>query len=235
VIDGTGTVVRELEGPRKPGLHRVQWDLRHKPLEQDEDGGSSRRAPQGPLVRPGVYHVSLNVDEHEASTSITVEADPELDITEADRQKRWETLDRVLPLMANIRKGAEQSGSLKDQLDELEKSLKEQETIPDEIKESVKGLVEEVELLSHRMNRMSSEVSRLYRVVESSPFVPTETQIRVLGEIEARYRSESASLDELTGTKIPALERQLNEHQVPRIKVGSGPFPQGTGRKVKSW
>ncbi len=196
----------------------MQWDLRHTPPEQEEsERNSFQGALQGPLVRPGVYTVKLKVDEHEASTSINVEADPELRITETDRQTRWQTLERLLPLQADIYKSAKQGGSIKSQIDELQKSLEDQEDVSDAIKETVKEVAEELKLLSHRLNRLNSEVSRLYRAVESSPHLPTETQRRVVGEIETRYRSESSTLDELAETKIPELERQLNENQIPRI------------------
>jgi hypothetical protein len=212
--------VRELEGPRKPGLHRVQWDLRLTPPEQDEEGRDSfQGALQGPLVRPGTYRVSLNVDDHEASTPITVEPDPEFVVTESDRRERWQVLERLLPLRTDIYRSAKKSGSLKDQLEKLQKSLDEREGLPDELKETVEGLAEELRNLTHRMKRMSSEVTRLYRTVEGSPHLPTETQVRVLGEIETRYRRESSILDELIDTKIPELEKRLNEHQVPRITV----------------
>jgi len=218
VTDAAGAVVRELEGERKPGIQRVQWDLRHTPPEQEEsERNSFMGALEGPLVQPGVYEVSLEVDEQQASTSITVEADPELQITEADRQTRWQTIERLLPLQADIYKSAKQGGAIKKQIDELQKSLKDQEAVPDAIQDAVKDLAEEVKLQSHRLNRLNGDVSRLYRTVEGSPHLPTETQRRVVGEIETRYQSERSTLDELTETKIPELERQLNENQIPRI------------------
>jgi chromosome segregation ATPase len=161
--------------------------------------------------------VSLKVDEREASTSFTVEADPELQITEADRRTRWETLERLIPLQADIYKSAKQGDAIKKQIDALQKSLEDQEGVPDAIQDNVKELAEEIGLLSYRLNRLNSEVSRLYRTVEGSPHRPTDTQRRVVSEIETRYQSERGTLDELTESKIPELERQLNENQIPRI------------------
>ncbi len=76
-------------------------------------------------------------------------------------------------------------------------------------------------LVSHRMNQLNSDITRLYRAVENSPFVPTQMQVGALDGLESRYREQSTALDELTESKIPDFEKRLNEHQVPRIQVVS--------------
>ncbi len=65
VTDAGGQVVRTLTGPVTQGIHRVAWDLRvpsavvpkPRPKEADDDVFSPE--PQGHLVLPGVYKVSL--------------------------------------------------------------------------------------------------------------------------------------------------------------------------------
>jgi len=63
ITDANGEVVRRMTGPRTPGLHRVAWDLRYQapdpvnlnPAPPSIFGG----APQGPLVVPGEYTVTM--------------------------------------------------------------------------------------------------------------------------------------------------------------------------------
>jgi hypothetical protein len=219
VTDGAGVVVRELEGSMESGIQRVQWDLRYTPPEREEEADSFQGPLEGPLVEPGVYRVSLEAGEHQVSTSLTVLEDPELDITEGDRQRRWQVVERLVPLQADTYRKGKQSQSIKEQLEELNESLAEQEDISDELKESVKGIAEELEILAHEMDRTATEVTQLYRAVENSPYVPTQTQIHLLEEMEARHHDQSSELDELTETKIPELERQLNQNRVPRIRL----------------
>jgi photosystem II stability/assembly factor-like uncharacterized protein len=222
VTDTAGKTVRELEGPLGPGLHRVQWDLRHEPPEQDEVEADSFRGPlEGPLVRAGVYQVSLQMGDAKAETMVIVEEDPELRITQRDLEKRWQTLDRLLPLQGDIYRKSKTSRSLQEQLEKLETSLDEHEELPEELGETAKSLVEEAKLVSHRMSRLNSDITRLYRAVENSPFVPTQMQLDALDGLESRYREQNAELGELEENRIPDFEKQLNEHQVPRIQVGS--------------
>jgi photosystem II stability/assembly factor-like uncharacterized protein len=64
VKDEAGNVVRRLIGPTDKGMHRVVWDLRYPSmaptkLEQPKDVDPWDLPPQGPLVVPGTFSVSL--------------------------------------------------------------------------------------------------------------------------------------------------------------------------------
>jgi photosystem II stability/assembly factor-like uncharacterized protein len=65
-----------------PGMHRFAWDLREAAPAADQDLPISAvphdtpRVPQGPLVVPGRYLVSLNVDGHVMESTVEVVMDP---------------------------------------------------------------------------------------------------------------------------------------------------------------
>jgi photosystem II stability/assembly factor-like uncharacterized protein len=63
VTDQAGQVVRRLTAPTSQGLHRVAWDLRYPPVEPTQLEQPFRESwdvpPQGPLVVPGTFTVSL--------------------------------------------------------------------------------------------------------------------------------------------------------------------------------
>jgi hypothetical protein len=102
-----GTVVRELRGSIRPGLNRVQWDLRHpaptlprfytKPPGRDwvplEQGGDRVvyvwdidliRGHRGPLAVPGTYTARFSIDGEEHATTFEVLKDPTSTGTIAD-------------------------------------------------------------------------------------------------------------------------------------------------------
>jgi photosystem II stability/assembly factor-like uncharacterized protein len=70
-----------------PGMHRFAWDLREAPPSADQDLPISAvphdtpRIPQGPLVVPGRYLVSLNVDGHVMESMVDVVMDPRVVIS----------------------------------------------------------------------------------------------------------------------------------------------------------
>jgi photosystem II stability/assembly factor-like uncharacterized protein len=63
VTDASGQVVRQVTGPVTQGIHRVSWDLRYAPVDPTQLDSSFREewdsAPQGPLVVPGTFTVTL--------------------------------------------------------------------------------------------------------------------------------------------------------------------------------
>jgi len=63
VTDEAGQVVRRITGPTGKGLHRVAWDLRYPAVDPTQLETAQREsweyAPQGPLVVPGTFTVTL--------------------------------------------------------------------------------------------------------------------------------------------------------------------------------
>jgi photosystem II stability/assembly factor-like uncharacterized protein len=63
VKDESGQVVRRISGPVSQGIHRVAWSLRYPPVEPIEREATEREewqwTPEGPLVVPGTFTVSL--------------------------------------------------------------------------------------------------------------------------------------------------------------------------------
>ena len=63
VKDESGLVVRRFTGPVSQGIHRVAWNLRYPPVEPIEREATEREewqwTPEGPLVVPGTFTVSL--------------------------------------------------------------------------------------------------------------------------------------------------------------------------------
>lgn len=115
ILDGAGQLVRSLRGPKRAGLHRVSWDLRHPPTREvalrttppgnptvwseKRFAGKETRgifyygidAPKrGPLVPPGTYTVRLRVDGREATRALVVEKDPNTAGSEEDVRAEYQ-------------------------------------------------------------------------------------------------------------------------------------------------
>ncbi len=64
VYDSDGNVVRRLDGPVTPGVHRVAWDLRYPASTPTRlnppTPGPFSDPPRGPMAAPGTYRVSLS-------------------------------------------------------------------------------------------------------------------------------------------------------------------------------
>ncbi len=74
VSDTTGRVIRRLTGPAAKGIHRVAWNLRYPPIDPIELEESQRQwwfwTPEGPLVVPGTFRVSLAAKAGDVTTPL---------------------------------------------------------------------------------------------------------------------------------------------------------------------
>ena len=99
IVDGTGAVVRTLEGSNNAGVNRIYWDLRDEPNDPimlytspmyaehivvGEEGRPAGGARISILMPPGQYTVRLNVDGATHEQPLTVIKDPHSAGTEAD-------------------------------------------------------------------------------------------------------------------------------------------------------
>jgi len=75
ISDYSGRAVREMTGPKKAGLHRVQWNLRGNPPAGAAAAGQRGGGPGGGALEPGSYLVKLTVDGKEYTTRVVIEAD----------------------------------------------------------------------------------------------------------------------------------------------------------------
>jgi hypothetical protein len=94
ITDATGNVVRTLDGPTQPGLHRVVWDLRTEPFGGITDGlaGQKNISQLGAFVIPGEYRVRMNVGGQEQTTRVRVMGDPLVTISDSDRRRLHDML-----------------------------------------------------------------------------------------------------------------------------------------------
>jgi hypothetical protein len=80
VTDLEGEVIRDFETQREPGMHMVEWDLRHEadaPPQNRGGGRGGRFRGRGRLVPSGTYRVVLRVGDDKLVQKFDVQTDPD--------------------------------------------------------------------------------------------------------------------------------------------------------------
>ncbi len=78
ILDITGKVVRNLEGPKEAGVHQVLWNFRQNPPSKSatsQQTSQRRYQRRAPLAGPGEYLVRLTAGETVLTTKLVVEKD----------------------------------------------------------------------------------------------------------------------------------------------------------------
>ena len=103
VTDKAGKTVRSLTATGEVGINRVVWDTRMDspvppapPGTGGPGGGGGGfggfAASMGPRVEPGDYTVKIAVGGKEATTTVAVQEDPRITMTDADRAAKQAAL-----------------------------------------------------------------------------------------------------------------------------------------------
>ncbi len=165
ILDSSGNLVKEMNGGKKKGINRTQWDLRYDratepklrtlPLGMPNDKALPERLRldekgwrqlvtwgfggfRGPLVRPGTYTMKVTVGEQEHVQQLEVKKDPNTTGTLAEIN---EQIDRALDIRDDISRIADMVNTIewaRKQIDDVEMLLKAQEN--DEVKTALEKL-----------------------------------------------------------------------------------------------
>ena len=113
VRNAAGDVVREMAVPSAPGLHRVDWDLRHALPDADGSEWAAHDPAvvprtldrRGPFVSPGIYTLELTARGATVTGNVSVAGDPDLPLTVEDYREREAFLLEILELTSRLGEG----------------------------------------------------------------------------------------------------------------------------------
>jgi photosystem II stability/assembly factor-like uncharacterized protein len=114
-----------------PGTHRFVWDLRYTqpPVKHSEYamtaiiGKGTIAEPQGPLVLPGDYEVSLTSAGQTYKTKLTVEMDPRVTTPREDLVQQLALEQRIDTALTQVRDATEAIADARKQLKALQSGL----------------------------------------------------------------------------------------------------------------
>jgi photosystem II stability/assembly factor-like uncharacterized protein len=249
VRDEAGDPVRWVEGPAKPGLHRVSWDLRGpapNPIRMASGGFRPPWAtdPRGPLASPGTYQVELflvRTDGFEAvgePQSFVVKPVPTAP-PGTDFRAVADFQFRVSELAREMAGASEEIGRAADRLQHMRAALVQTPRAPQTL---LSRLDEMGRSLDAMRLRLSGDRIRERWNMPSVPSIqdrvgyvqyghwdtrqePTETQRENIEIAEREYARFVGELKELIEVQLPRLEEELaaaGAPWTPGRRIGGG-------------
>ena len=107
---------------QKPGLNRIQWDLRMAPVATIDQGfavaAGSDKTLDGMRVAPGDYTVKMHHGEQTSTQKLRVAMDPRLDISPADMTEFQQTKIEVADALSALHDALRQMRSLAQQAED---------------------------------------------------------------------------------------------------------------------
>jgi hypothetical protein len=256
VLDKDGKVLREFDGPGLAGVNRTNWDLRStSPAEATQQQLEAAAAgfgfgPRGPLVDPGEYTIKIKAGDKEATQKVTVEEDPRIVISAADRAARREALDQLYAMAKNTDKDRRTIEGIQTALKAAREQWKKDADkpnatkIPDDIVKSADELQKKVDAIAEKFIRerqglgnagppfewkpdpLPNQVQALLGNLDEFAAAPGGQQKEKLAELIPLVSDASAQVKKITEEDLPALNKKMNDAGIPHI-VPTPPQPRG--------
>jgi len=166
----------------KPGMNRLQWDLRY-PTAVDVNGifntGFSASPPVGPEVVPGTYGVTLTYGGTTQKQSFVIKLDPRLESTPAQLQQRFALLMRIHGAVARLDTTLNQAIDARDSLRKAGGGGKALDNLNRDIDDLVDLRIQSGEGALVYPPRLRSWLSAITNQVEQAYVAPTSAMVQV--------------------------------------------------------
>jgi photosystem II stability/assembly factor-like uncharacterized protein len=238
VRDLQGQLLRTFKRPVHQGLNRVAWDLRRKghksprsPRNDEERPRDDDDEPAGAEVAPGEYVITVHYKDQSATTPITVQPDPRVDLPAADRAAKAEALDHAGRLRGALAAALERIQAVRADLDAVDKKLAPEPAAdgsnpPDrhaDLKAKMRAVREQLTALEKQIWTPSdtkgipdaehalAAVGEAASALGSSWHKPTAAQAQLLRTAEAKVIAAVASLNALVRGDVAAVRKLASD------------------------
>ncbi|HYK82096.1 MAG TPA: hypothetical protein VEU55_03050 [Gemmatimonadales bacterium] len=209
---------------RHAGLNRFVWNLRYPQPPADRYGYSMAaiagqgtvEEPEGPLVLPGEYRVTLRVADQTYVQPLQVGLDPRVHVTATALADQLQLALEIWNAIAQERALHRAVEALAHELHDLAAHDLDAETRP-----AVAALEQETQRLA-RASR-AADLHRLETVVTSADRAPTAQSRLAFGELTSRLAAARTQWQELVSHAVASLNARLAERGLTPLRPALEP------------
>ena len=235
ILDGSGTVVRTLEGTNRQGINRIHWDLRDEPndpirlltsplyadhISVPEDGRPAGGPQISVLMPPGQYTVRLKANDQTQEQPLTVLKDPHSAGTAAEIAEQVSFIKAVRADVVTAGEAIERVEALRVQLETLAR-FADDDAATEAMAALGEKLVElQLDMVDLRLTGQGQDALRfgatllsklgyLTGGISAADFAPTDQEIEVQGILHTQLLEHLAALEALVSSDVSALNQML--------------------------
>ena len=250
ITDSDGKIVRRLSTPAGQGVQRVVWDMRYTPPSipatppQLPAGVTLPEGftpgPQGPLVMPGKYTVTMAsrvngvVTTLPGSQSFNVIVEGKENMTPAERTLLAEFQRKVSALQRSVGGAVEVASAAKTRIGLLKRAANDAPVDNRKLIEQAEAFDNEIDSLINKLRggrensdipppSISSRIGNIAGTIRLSTVKPTQTQLDQFELSSAEFAPVLARLRSLVETELPRFEKALEDAGAP---LTPGRLPQ---------
>jgi photosystem II stability/assembly factor-like uncharacterized protein len=214
VLAPDGSVVRELKGPDRKGLQRVNWDLRYPlaftPTAAD-DGWFG--PPKGTFVLPGDYTITLAARGRKLSQPVQVRVDPRAQTSREALEARFKASQATADLQRAFTESAAVVQAMTTELDAANARMKEPGAKKADVEGPVKDFTKKLDDLKEKFKAgwggPKFLIFDLAGQLQASTSAPTEAQLRAIDQLTARLTADIELLNTVASKDLQELRTRL--------------------------
>jgi hypothetical protein len=159
---------------------------------------------------------------------VNVKGDPAIDISTEDRLVLHDTLQSLNQMLATSRALLSTTREVQNRLQEIQQAIEVHGEVPRSIHNSVDEIAGDVDAILQTMEGdetgtgatlpgappLADRIRQLYVAIEAATSIPTTEQRQLTRLSREKLTEQIAFVNRLTGRKLPALEKQLDESGV---------------------
>ena len=248
VTDSEGKIVRRLTAPAGAGVQRTVWDMRYLPPSISaapqgppaDGGGFGGFGPQGSLVMPGKYTVSMAmrvngvVTSLPGSQSFNVTVEGKENMTPADATFLAEFQRKVSNLQRSVIGANSAATEAKTRIGLLKRAAQEAPVDNKKLIEQAEAFDNEIDALINAIRggredsdipppSIAQRVGNIAGTIRLSTIRPTQTQLTQYDLSSAEFAPVLARLRTLIVVSLPSFEKTLEAAGAP---LTPGRLPQ---------
>lgn len=221
------------------GMFKAEWNLRmdsppafSHSYEINANPGQTPASPEGPLVLPGMYTVTLTVDGKSIKQTLAIRNDPRSPASDKDLKKQWELQSKAIDGSATAFEGYKAVADLRKQLAEV---LKANPKAP--IDDAAKDLDEKLAAIegspaaARRFGgfggggaggsdfvRMVSAFDRHLMALDAGDMAPTESMKVVSDSLQLDLATVRKTWKSFQDKDLPTFNALLAKNGIPPLK-----------------
>ncbi|MEK6287657.1 MAG: hypothetical protein AABO57_18220 [Acidobacteriota bacterium] len=206
-------------------------------------GGGFGGGGRGPRVPPGEYNVKVSAAGKEATTTVRVQEDPRIQISEADRVKWSDAVMTAYELQRSAGAAQRAVQNLRTQITSLQESLRRTPNVSKEVNDAVKSVSDQVDDVQKKIvpvfdqsgsagpplpeapRPVLGRIGQLFNGLDSYTAAPTPDQTAKLGGLASELNMLITQLNKLIDEAVPNLNKQIRDSGVSFVNPGQRVAP----------
>jgi photosystem II stability/assembly factor-like uncharacterized protein len=233
-----GRYLGDRKVPKKAGLNRFVWDLRHAVVDFPT-GTIVWGSLSGPKVAPGTYSVRLKVGEWVDSKAFEVRKDPRLPATQGDLEDHVALMLRIRADLDSVYGAVRQIRSVRDQTKALVDRTRAAGVDVGELQKSAEALSDKLSRIEGQLmqprneadqdtenfpTQLDNHLAYVYMWLDLGDSRPTDGDLQRVADLEKDLERLTAELEHVLGSDLASFQAQARARGADLVQVPKSPI-----------